>query len=105
MLDLARGKAGQSKRLGVIKGNKHPGRNPDLAGAGVKTSPDFSRARISHHEGDLEREPRDGNGARSRPRGFEARNLNFVQKQENPECQLQHGGANCTSVTLSLRGG
>lgn len=50
VLNLALGKVGQSKRLGVIKENKHPGRNPDLAGADVKTSTDFSRARISHQE-------------------------------------------------------
>lgn len=47
VLNLALGRVGQSSRLGVIKENKHPGRNPDLAGAGVKASTDFSRAGIS----------------------------------------------------------
>lgn len=46
VLNLAPGKVGQSSRLGVLKENKHPGRNPDLAGADVKTSIGFSR--ISH---------------------------------------------------------
>lgn len=50
VLNLAPGKVGQSNRLGVLKENKHPGRNPDLAGADVKTSIEFSRARISPRE-------------------------------------------------------
>lgn len=48
VLNLAQGKVGQSNRLWVLKENKHPGRNPDLVDADVKTFIDFSGASLLH---------------------------------------------------------